>query len=151
MLNVDGHYSHIKNLNVVDKARKYSVATVSLPPHSKHKMKPLDVGFLKPLKTYNAQEIETWLGNNPGRVVTPFIVRKIFGTAFIRAVTMEASVNSFIKTGLFPCNRHVFQDHEFTCHEMNESQDKVLMDLAIKCQDREHPTFLSIKPMVGNV
>jgi len=35
---------------------------------------------------------------------------------------METSVNSFTKTGLFPCNRHIFQDHEFACHGMDESQ-----------------------------
>ena len=101
-----------------------NVAIVSLPPHSTHKMQPLDVGFMKPLKTYYAQEIETWLGNNPGRVVTPFVVCKLFGPAYRRAPIMEASVNSFIKTGLFPCNRHIFQDHEFACHGMDESQGK---------------------------
>jgi hypothetical protein len=37
---------------------------------------------------------------------------------------MEASVNSFIKTGLFYCNRLIFQDHEFAGHGMDESQDK---------------------------
>jgi hypothetical protein len=37
---------------------------------------------------------------------------------------MEASVNSFTKTGLFPCNRHIFQDQDFACHGMDESQDK---------------------------
>jgi len=50
LLIVDGHYSHTKNLDVVDKARKHSVAIVSLPLHSTHKMLPLDVGFMKPLK-----------------------------------------------------------------------------------------------------
>jgi hypothetical protein len=38
LLIVDGHYSYIMNLNVANKARKHSVAIVSLPPHSKHKM-----------------------------------------------------------------------------------------------------------------
>ena len=52
LLTVDGNYSGTKNLDVVDKAREHSVATVSLPPHSKHKMQPLDAGFMKPLKTY---------------------------------------------------------------------------------------------------
>jgi len=47
---VDGHYSHTKNLGVVDKARKHSFSIVSLPPHSKHKIQPLDVGFMKALK-----------------------------------------------------------------------------------------------------
>jgi len=104
---------------------EHSVSIVSLPPLSTHKMQPLDVGFLKPLKTYYAQEIETWLGNNTGRIVTPFKVCKLFGPAYRRAATMETSVNSFTKTGLFPCNRHKFQDHEFACHGMDEYQGGV--------------------------
>jgi hypothetical protein len=71
-------------------------------------MQPLDVGFLKPLRTYYAQEIEMWLSNNPGHVVAPFIVCKLFGPAYRRAATIKASINSFIKTGLFPCYRHIF-------------------------------------------
>jgi len=40
LLIVDGHYSNTKNLDVVDKTREHSVAIVSLPLHSKHKMQP---------------------------------------------------------------------------------------------------------------
>ena len=47
LLIVDGHYSDTKHLDVVDKAREHSASIVSLPPHSKHKMQPLDVGYLK--------------------------------------------------------------------------------------------------------
>jgi hypothetical protein len=50
LLTVDGHYSNTKNLDVEDKAREHSVVTVSLPTHSKHKMQPLDAGFMKSLK-----------------------------------------------------------------------------------------------------
>jgi len=38
LLIVGGHYSHTKNLVVVDKAREHRVSIVSFPPHSKHKM-----------------------------------------------------------------------------------------------------------------
>jgi hypothetical protein len=99
---VDGHYSYTKYLGQVDKAREHSVAIVSLHPHSTHIMQPLDIGIVKPLTTYCAQEIETWLGSNPGRVVTPFIVWKLFRPAYRIAATMETSLNPFIKTGLFP-------------------------------------------------
>jgi hypothetical protein len=44
---VDGHYLHNKNFDVVDKAREHSVATLGLPPHSKHKMQPLGFGFMR--------------------------------------------------------------------------------------------------------
>jgi hypothetical protein len=47
----------------------------------------------------------------------------MFGPADRTAATMEASVNSFTKTGLFSCNRLIFQDHEFACHGKDESQD----------------------------
>jgi hypothetical protein len=50
LLIVDGHYSHNKHLDVVDTAREHSVSIVSLPPHPAHKMQPLDVGVIKPLK-----------------------------------------------------------------------------------------------------
>ena len=107
MLIVDVHHSHTKNSDVAYKAREHIVIIVSLPQHSEHKMPPLDAGFMKPLKTYYAQVIETWLGSSPDRVVTPFIVCKLFGPAYRRAATMESSVNSFIKTGLLPYNRHL--------------------------------------------
>jgi hypothetical protein len=65
-------------------------------------MQPINVGFLKPLEKYYAQEIQAWLGkwlgNNPKRIVTPFLVYKFFGPAYRRAATMETSVNSFTKT-----------------------------------------------------
>jgi hypothetical protein len=68
-------------------------------------MQPLDLGFMGSFKTYYAQEIETWLASNPGRAVTPLMVARLFGKAYMRAATMEASVNAYRKTGLVPCNR----------------------------------------------
>ena len=122
LLILDGHYSHTKNIDVVDKARNNSVHIICLPPHYTHRMQPLDVGFMGPFKTYYAQEIETWLANNPGRVVTPLLVARLFGAAYTRAATMEASVNAFRKTGLVPCNRHIFRDHDFAIHQKVDSR-----------------------------
>ena len=70
------------------KAREHSVATVSLTPHSTHKMQPLDFGSMKPLKTQYAQETETWLDSNSGRVISPVVVCKLFGPAYGRAATI---------------------------------------------------------------
>jgi hypothetical protein len=47
----------------------------------------------------------------------------LFWPAYRKAATLEASVNSFINTGLFPLT-DIFQDLEFACHGMDESQDK---------------------------
>jgi len=49
---VDGHYSHTRNIDVVVTAREHSVVIVRPPPHSPHKIQPLDVGFTAAFKTY---------------------------------------------------------------------------------------------------
>jgi hypothetical protein len=49
---------------------------------------------------------------------------QVVGAAYRRAATVEASIHSFIKTGLFPCNRYINLDHGLACHGMDESQDK---------------------------
>jgi len=97
LLIVEVYYSHTKNLDVVDKAREHSDALVILPPHSTRIMQPLDVVMHKKLK-------RGWAALLAG-LLTPFLVCKLFGTAYRRAATMRASVNSFIKTGHFPFNR----------------------------------------------
>lgn len=38
LLILDGHYSHTKNLDAIDQARKNNVYIISLPVHMAHKM-----------------------------------------------------------------------------------------------------------------
>lgn len=114
VLVLEGHYSHSRNHDFIVMARENFVRVVYLPPYSSHKMQPLEVGFMNPLKTYYSEEIENWLRADPGSVVNHDSMVSIFGKAYIRAAVMSASVNGFKKTGLVPFNRHVFEEHEFT-------------------------------------
>ncbi|KAJ8956832.1 hypothetical protein NQ318_014246 [Aromia moschata] len=113
LLVLDGHYSHTKNLDVINMARENFVSIVCIPPHCSHKMQPLDISFMGPLKTYYAKEIENWLRNNPDRVVTVYQVGELFGRAYLRTATAEIAANGFRKPGLYPCNRNVFRAHDF--------------------------------------
>ena len=51
LLILDGHALHTKNLSVIDLASSNGVIMLSLPPHTTHRLQPLDVGFFKPLQT----------------------------------------------------------------------------------------------------
>jgi hypothetical protein len=76
-------------------------------------MQPLDVSFMLPFKTFYAQEIEFWLSMNPARVVTHYQIASLLGKAYPKAATVAVAVNGFRRTGLFPCNRHIFDETEF--------------------------------------
>lgn len=113
LLVLDGHYSHTRNLEVINYARENHISMVCLPPHSTHKMQPLDVAFMKPFKTFYNQEIERWLSANDGRVVTQYEIAELMGNAFIRAATMNNAISGFRATGICPFNDTIFTEGDY--------------------------------------
>ncbi|CAH1972182.1 unnamed protein product [Acanthoscelides obtectus] len=122
VLILDGHYSHSRNIDVINIARDNFVHIICLPPHSTNKLQPLDVSFMSPFKTYYPAEIETWLRANPGRVVTSYQISELMGRAYLRAASCEIAVNGFRKCGIFPFQPTIFRDDEFAIHSSNERQ-----------------------------
>lgn len=113
LLILDGHATHSKNLAGITTARNSGVIMLSLPPHTTHKLQPLDVSFFKPLQTYYVQECDKWLLNHPGRALTVFQVAGILGSAFPRAASVGNITNGFSKCGIWPCNRDVFSECDY--------------------------------------
>jgi hypothetical protein len=70
LLIFDGHATHTRNLTLIETARANHAHILVLPPHTSHRMQPLDVAFMGPMNTYYEQEVRSWLRNHPGRVVT---------------------------------------------------------------------------------
>lgn len=120
LLLLDGHASHVKNLEIIYLARDNGVNILCFPPHCTHKLQPLDVSFMKPLSTFYGDEVKKWLRTNPGRVVTHFQVTSLFSNAFLRAATMLVAVNGFRKTGIWPVNPNVFRDYEYLASETTD-------------------------------
>ena len=112
ILILDNHCSHL-SLPRIDYARDKGIIMLSIPPHSSHKLQPLDKTFFGAFKVYYNQEINKWLLNHPGKRVTDFDVADLAGNAYNRAATMEKAVNGFRSTGIFPFNPDVFSDDDF--------------------------------------
>ena len=117
LLILDGHSTHVRNLDVINKARDFGVMIICLPAHCSHKMQPLDVSFMKPFSTYYNTEVAKWLRNHPGRTVSVFQIASLLTPAFQKAATAMTAANGFRKTGLWPVNRDVFQEHEYAPSE----------------------------------
>lgn len=113
LLLLDGHVSHTKNLAFLDKAKQNYVTVISFPPHCSHRLQPLDVSYMAPLKNNFSKTIEKYLRKNPGKVVTINEISQLLGTAFIQTCSTSIAVNGFRKIGIVPFNRHVFGEESF--------------------------------------
>ncbi|KAJ8890335.1 hypothetical protein PR048_009843 [Dryococelus australis] len=78
---------HTRNIEAVDMARDNNVTIVSLPPHSRHKMQPLDKTFLSPLKTYYREAVRQFLLTNNHVIANREIVA-LFGHSYIKCQTI---------------------------------------------------------------
>lgn len=117
LLLLDGHATHVKNLDVIDLARKKNVIILCFPPHTTHRLQPLDVSFMGPLSTFYSQQLDYWLVNHPGRVVGLHQISKIFGEAYIKAANIRNACSGFKKTGIFPFDPEVFTEVDFAATE----------------------------------
>lgn len=113
LLILDGHKSHTQTLEALQKATESGIIMVSLPPHTSHRIQPLDISFFKPLKTYYYQQLDTWMRAHPGRAVSQFQFAGLFGAAYGKAASVSTALNGFRKSGISPLNRYIFEDHEF--------------------------------------
>ena len=74
---LDNHSSHMY-LPAINYARRHGIEFLTIPPHTSHRLQPLDRTFFGPLKTFYTQEADKWMVNHPGRRITEFEITKLF-------------------------------------------------------------------------
>lgn len=104
LLIADGHSSHV-NLRFIDYCDRNRILLVILPPHSTHRLQPLDVGVFSPLAHAYSEEIDQLIQSSCGfSRMTKRNFWKLFHTAWTRALTLKNIKSGFAATGIHPLN-----------------------------------------------
>ena len=108
---MDNHESHF-GIEVIEMARMIGLSIITFPPHTSHKLQPLDVAVYGPLKCHYKKALNEWNLSHPACRITIYDLPECFSRAFFRALSFENIVSGF-KTGIWPLNSEVFADDDF--------------------------------------
>ncbi|XP_026728373.1 uncharacterized protein LOC113494293 [Trichoplusia ni] len=117
LLLLDGHCSH-KTLAVINFCRENHIHLMSSPPHTTHKLQPLDRTFMKPFKDAYSQRCDLWMRTNAGRRITDYDIAGLVKDAFIKVARLDIAVSGFKCTGIHPFDRHLFSDIDYLAADM---------------------------------
>ena len=102
LLLVDGHSSHI-NMRFVDYCDQNGIILAVLPPHSTHRLQPLDVGIFAPLARAYSNEIDRLIQSSQGfSNVSKRTFWMLFRPAWKTALTAANILSAFAATGIYP-------------------------------------------------
>jgi hypothetical protein len=119
---LDGHHSH-KSLDAIQLARQNHVHMLTIPPHTSHKLQPLDLTFFGPLKTSYNRQVDKWMLAHAGQRVSDYDIAGIFTRAYERVAVIEKATKGFACAGIVPYNPEVFGDEEFAPATVTEQSD----------------------------
>jgi hypothetical protein len=104
LLIVDGHNSHV-NLPFIEYADANRILLAVFPPHSTHRLQPLDIGMFSPLATYYSQALDRLLSESQGLVrLTKRDFWPLFYEAWEKAFHAKNVRSAWEAAGLYPLN-----------------------------------------------
>ena len=102
MLILDGHSSHL-NMRFIDFCDAHAILLGFLPPHSTHRLQPLDVTVFSPLATAYSGQIDTDIQSSFGFTrITKRSFWSLFRNSWIQALTKSNIDAGFTATGIWP-------------------------------------------------
>ncbi|XP_063217110.1 uncharacterized protein LOC134527951 [Bacillus rossius redtenbacheri] len=113
LLITDNHNSH-KTLNAFNFCRDHGIVMITIPPHTSHRLQPLDLTFFGPLKNAYNRECDLFIKGNAFKRIREDDVAMLFNKAFMRVATIEKGVSGFSAAGIYPMNLDKFSKDDFS-------------------------------------
>ncbi|KAJ8956452.1 hypothetical protein NQ318_010766 [Aromia moschata] len=112
LVTLDNHCSHL-SVPVIDFCKENNITLLTFPPHTSHKLEPLDRGVFGPFKKFFNNECDQWMKMNPGKRMTIYNLQALVKEALPLALTPKNITGVFRCSGIWPLNRNIFTEDEF--------------------------------------
>lgn len=122
LLILDNHESHV-SFEAVQLAKDSGIIMLTLPPHTSHKLQPLDRSVFGPFKRYYNTAADEWMLSHPSTPITIYNVAELAGKAYLLAFNPSNIQSGFKVSGIWPINENIFRDDEFLCSEITDRQN----------------------------
>lgn len=120
LLLMDNHSSHT-SLLTYNYCKDNGIIVVSFPPHTSHRLQPLDLTFFGPLKTAYNRECSLFLKQHGFQRISKEDVPILLKSAYEKVAGVSKAVSGFSKPGIFPFNDDVFGDEDFLPSEIGSA------------------------------
>lgn len=131
LLILDNHSSHI-SVRIYNYCRENGITLLSLPPHTSHRLQPLDLTFFSPLKSSFYRECSLFLKtksispNEANRKITQYELAGLFNRAYLKVATMDKGISGFSTAGILPINPDKFSELNF---HTSTSEEEVQIEI----------------------
>ena len=101
---VDGHSSHL-NMRFLDWCHHHRVLVVVYPPHSTHRLQPLDITCFRSLARHYANNLDLWMYKTQGLI--SMSKREFFGIfypSFVGSFRTDVIKSGWEQAGIWPFN-----------------------------------------------
>ena len=104
LLIVDGHSSHV-NWKFIERCDVLRILVLVLPPHSTHRLQPLDISLFSPLATAYTNGLNKLMFDSLNMInMSKRTFWSLFYPAWLISFTSKNIVSGFEKAGIFPYN-----------------------------------------------
>ncbi|CAG7718342.1 unnamed protein product [Allacma fusca] len=112
LLLLDNHTSHI-SIEILNFCETHNIHMLSIPPHTSHKLQPLDVSVYSAIKSRLSKLEQEWMSQNAPKRLTEESLPEIFKVAYDASATPSNMISGFRKCGIVPFDPAVFSDKEY--------------------------------------
>lgn len=116
---MDNHDSHITPTGL-QICKDNGIVLLTIPPHTSHKLQPLDRTVFGPFKTFLNQSGDEYMINNPAKPMSIYDIPSLIGKAFPRAFTPVNIQRGFEITGIYPFTTTNFNDDDFIASNLTD-------------------------------